>query len=70
MYQESPTGDLVDYSFPTTADSEEQESEWDEKSPELDPESEVDAQTCGPGEAQEKNREDGEFTESVKVRTS
>lgn len=69
--QESPTGELVDYSFSATADSNEQESESDEKNPQLDPESDVDAQTfCGPAEAQEKNREDGKFYENVTVRTS
>lgn len=70
-YQESPTGELVDYSFSATADSNEQEAESDEKNLQLDPQSAVDAQTfCGPDEAQEKNREDGQFSDNVKVRTS
>lgn len=70
-YQESPTGELVDYSFSATADSNEQESESDEKNPQLDPESDVDVQAFhGPDEAQEKNREDGKFSENVKVQTS
>lgn len=71
LNQESPTGELVDYSFSPPADSNDQESESGEKTPQLDLESDVDAQTfCGPDGAQEKNREDGKFSENVKVRTS
>lgn len=69
-FQESPTGELGDYSFPATADSNEAESESDEKNPQLDPESDADAQTfCGPDD-QERNREDGKFSKNVKVWTS
>lgn len=70
-YQESPTGELGDYSFSATADSNEAESESDEKIPQRDPESDADEQTfCGPDEDQERNQEDGRFSKNVKVWTS
>lgn len=63
-YQESPTGELVDYSFSIMTDSNEQECESDGKTPELDPEPDIDAQFC---EAQGKNQGNGQ---DVKIWTS
>ncbi|TNM97188.1 hypothetical protein fugu_015344 [Takifugu bimaculatus] len=60
--QESPTGELVDYSFSTATDSDGQEAEPDGKTPQLDPESDVDAESCesfcSPDEAQENHQGD------------
>lgn len=70
-HQESPTGELVDYSFSTATDPDGQEPEPDGKPPQLDPEPDVDAESCesfcGPDEAQENHLGDGESFEDVRI---
>lgn len=67
-HQESPTGELVDYSFSTATDSDGQEPEPNGKTSQLDPGSD-DAESCesfcGPGEAQENYQGDGKSVEGV-----
>lgn len=59
----------MDFSFSTATDSDGQEPEPDGKTPQLDPGSDVAAESCesfcGPDEAQENNQGDGQCVEGV-----
>lgn len=77
-FQESPTGELVDYGFSLGAESSEQESSEEKTSDhqlQLDPdlETDLDAQSgeafCVSEETNGKNLEEGEFIKIIKCYT-